>query len=195
MINYVGMKAEENGNKNNRQLPVGAYVAKILGARIVGKEPDQRLEIMLDVAEGPYTDFYMKKFQTATERGSNYEIRFKGILSLRIPNPENKNALYPESDIRRFNDMIYRVEKSNDGFHWDGDESRLTDLLVGISVQEAEMNGYRYTKPVRFEVADDVRQGLIKPMEPKRNPTTAPMVDQRSGMTVSQVPLPWDKPY
>lgn len=197
MIQYEGMKAQESGNNNRGQLPVGAYVAKVLGARVTGEEPDQRLEIMLDIAEGPFTDFYMNKFTAAKQRGSNYEIRYKGLMNMRIPNPENKNALYPESDIRRFNDMIYRFEKSNEGFHWDGDESRLADLLVGISVQEDEFNGNRFTKPVRFEVAQDVRDGLVKPMAPRweRNsdPTkSAPMVDQRSGMTVATEKLPWD---
>ena len=197
MIQYEGMKAQESGNNNRGQLPVGAYVAKVLGARVTGEEPDQRLEIMLDIAEGPFTDFYMNKFTAAKQRGSNYEIRYKGRMNLRIPNPENKNALYPESDIRRFNDMIYRFEKSNEGFHWDGDESRLADLLVGISVQEDEFNGNRFTKPVRFEVAQDVRDGLVKPMAPRweknSDPTkSAPMVDQRSGMTVATEKLPWD---
>ena len=197
MIQYEGMKAQESGNNNRGQLPVGAYVAKVLGARVTGEEPDQRLEIMLDIAEGPFTDFYMNKFTAAKQRGSNYEIRYKGLMNLRIPNPENKNALYPESDIRRFNDMIYRFEKSNEGFHWDGDESRLADLLVGISVQEDEFNGNRFTKPVRFEVAQDVRDGLVKPMAPRweknSDPTkSAPMVDQRSGMTVATEKLPWD---
>ena len=196
MINYQGMRAEESGN-NKRQLPVGAYVAKVLGARIEGEEPDQRLEVMIDIAEGPYKDYFMNKFTAAKQRGSNYTINYKGIVRLRIPNENNPKALYPESDVRRFNDAIYRFEKSNEGFHWDGDESRLADLLVGISVQEDEFNGNRFTKPVRFEVAQDVRDGLVKPMAPRweRNsdPTkSAPMVDQRSGMTVATEKLPWD---
>ena len=201
MIQYEGMKAEESGNKGNRQLPAGAYVAKVMGARVIGDKPDQQLEIMFDIAEGLYANFYMNKYTAAKEHGSNYEIKYKGLMRLRIPNPDNKKAMYPESDIRRFNDMIYRFEKSNDGFHWDGDESRLADLLVGISVQEDEFNGSKYTKPVRFEVVQDVRQGLIKTMEPRRrdngNPTNGPKMDQKSGMMkVDTVPLPWeDKPY
>ena len=196
MINYQGMRAEESGN-NKRQLPVGAYVAKVLGARIEGEEPDQRLEVMIDIAEGPYKDYFMNKFTAAKQRGSNYTINYKGIVRLRIPNENNPKALYPESDVRRFNDAIYRFEKSNEGFHWDGDESRLADLLVGISVQEDEFNGNRFTKPVRFEVAQDVRDGLVKPMAPRweknSDPTkSAPMVDQRSGMTVATEKLPWD---
>lgn len=200
MIKFEGMKAQESSGNKNRQLPAGPYVAKVMGARITGNEPDQRLEVMFDIEEGPYAGFFMNKFQNAKERGSNYEIRYKGIISLRIPNPDNPNAMYPESDIRRFNDMIYRFEKSNDGFHWDGDEGKLTGLTVGISVQEDEYNGNRFTKPVRFEVAQDVRDGLVKPMAPRwernGNPTNGPMKDQTSGMSIVTEKLPWDdKPY
>jgi hypothetical protein len=202
MIQYEGMKAAESSKgSGNSQLPVGAYVGKVLGARVTGKEPDQRLEIMLDVAEGKFTDFYMDKFTAAKQRNSKYEVRYKGIISFRIPNPKNKNAQYPESDKERFNDLIYRFQESNDGFVFDGDESKLTDLLIGFSVQEDEYNGNRFTKPARLEIVQQVRDGLISPMRPRwerngQDPTKAPMVDQRSGMqVVNTEALPWDKPY
>ena len=198
MIKYEGMEAKESSKGGNSQLPVGAYVAKVLGARVIGLAPDQQLEVMLDIAEGPYTDFYMNKFTAAKQRGSNYEIKYKGIMKFRIPNPNNKKALYPESDKERFNDLIYRFEASNDGFHWDGDENRLTDLLVGVSVQEDEYNGNKFTKPARLETAQAVRNGEVAPMRPKweknnTDPTPAPMVDQRSGMTIATEKLPWDQ--
>lgn len=196
MIKYEGMKAEEHSS-SNKQLPAGPYVAKVLGARIVGLAPDQQLEVMLDIEEGPFKGFFMNKFSAQKQRGSNYEVKYKGIIKLRIPNPNNKKAMYPESDKNRFNDMIWRFEKSNEGFHWDGDETRLTDLLIGISVQDDEYNGNRFTKPVRFETAQDVRDGLVSVMRPRwekdsPDPTSAPMVDQRSGMTISTEKLPWD---
>jgi hypothetical protein len=198
MIQYDGMKAQESSS-TVKQLPAGPYVAKVLGARVIGTEPDQQLEVMLDIAEGPFTDFYMNKFAAAKERGSNYEVRYKGLMKFRIPNPDNKNAMYPESDRRRFNDLIARFQNSNEGFVWDGDESRLTDLLVGVSVQEDEFNGNKFTKPVRLENAQDVRDGKVKTMAPKweksADPTKAPMVDQRSGMKVVKEKLPWDQDF
>jgi len=199
MIKFDGMKAEESHGNKVRQLPAGPYVAQILGAKIEGRAPDQQLAVMVDVSEGPFTGFYMEKYTQAKERNTDYEVKYKGIIRLRIPNPDNKRAMYPEADLRRFNDAIYRFQQSNPGvdlYNDDGlDESRLRGLTVGISVQEDTYNGNVFTKPVRFEIADDVRNGQVKTMDPRRrddgNPTTAPMVDQRSGMTVSQEPLPW----
>jgi hypothetical protein len=202
MIKYSGMKAEESGNGGSKQLPAGAYVAKVLGARIIGLEPDQQLEVMLDIVwPEEYKDFYMDKFTAQKQRGSNYEVKYKGIRRLRIPNPDNKKAMYPESDMRNFNDMIARFQNSNPGvelFNDNGfDESKLTDLIVGISVQDDEMNGNQYTKIARFENAEDVKAGNVTKMAPawekRRNPTRpAPVVDQKSGMQVVTGKLPWD---
>lgn len=187
MIKYEGMKSEESKGAV-KTLPAGPYVAKVLNTSIIGNEPDQQLAVIIDIWEGEFAGWYMTKFKADKEKGSNFEIKYKGVIRIRIPNPENTNARYPESDIRRFNDMIWRFEKSNDGFHWDGDETKLKGLLIGISVQEDTYNGKPFTKPVRFEIVDDVRQGKVKVMAPRQreeaseNPTNAPMMDQRSGM-------------
>ena len=206
MIRFDGMSAQESKGVVT-QLPAGPYVCKVLDARVEGKAPDQQLAVIIEVLEGEYAGFYMKKYQAQKEKRSNYEIKYKGVLRLRIPNPANKKAMYPESDKKRFSDMLWRFEKSNPGLHFDLenglDESQLKGLVIGISVQEDTYNGASFTKPVRFEIADDVREGKVKVMEPKQrddvDPTPAPMVDQRSQMQiVNTEPLPWDendKPY
>ena len=200
MIRYSGMEAKESSN-NSRQLPAGPYVCKVLNVRIEGKEPDQRLAVMIDISEGLYAGYWTTKYNAQKERGSNYDIKYKGIIRLRIPNPDNKNAQYPESDMRRFNDMIARFQNSNPGvelYSADGfDETRLKGLTVGVSVQEDSFNGAVFTRPVRFENADDVRNGLVKVMEPRKrddeNPTSGPMTDQQTGMAVVNTEkLPWD---
>ena len=173
MIKYDGMKSEEQQNNNVGQLPAGPYVAKVIDAKIEGTEPDQQLKIAVDVSEGPFEGFFMKKFNAQKASGSQYgEAKYKGVIKLRIPNPNNKNALYPDSDKRRFNDMLYRFEKSNPGAQLYGqngfDEQRLKGLTVGISMQDDEFNGNAFTRIARFEIADDVRQGLVKVMAPRK---------------------------
>ena len=188
MIKYDGMKSEE-AKSNIKYLPAGPYVAQVLKVSIEGNAPDQQLAVCMDILEGEYAGWFMKKFKSMqANQNSQYPVKFKGVLRLRIPNPANTKAQYPESDIRRFNDMIWRFEKSNDGFHWDGDEQKLVGKVIGISMQEDTYNGATFTKIARFEVADDVRDGKVSVMQPKNreeaqpDPTPAPMVDQRSGM-------------
>lgn len=207
MIKYDGMEAKESNGGFVKHLPVGAYVGIVKNARIEGKAPDQQLAIMLDVSEGDFAGFYTTKYLAAKERQSQYKVNYKGIIRLRIPNPDNKNAQYPETDKRKFNDLIAKLENSNEGvnlYSEDGfDETKLPGLTIGFSTQEDVYNGSTFTKIARLENAEDVRLGKVTPMEPRRrdeaNPTTpAPTMDQQSGMMqLNTVALPWDdqRPY
>lgn len=192
MINYAGMKAEES-RSNYGQLPAGVYLCNVLDARIEGAAPDQQLAVYVDVAEGEYKDFFQNKFAAAKDSNSKYgDPKYKGIYRLRIPNENNRNAKYPESDIRRMNDMIFRFEKSNPGFHWDGDEKKLKRLKVGINVYDDEYNGNAFTRIGRLEIYDDVKNGLVKPMKPPKKQNGAPTmadvpVDQQTGLPVVEM--------
>ena len=198
MINYAGMKAEESKSDNFGQLPVGAYVGKTLKTEITGSAPDQSLVIYMDVAEGEYESFFMKKFDAQKKAGSQYgEVKFKGTYRLRIPNPENKKAQYPETDMRRFNDMIAKYQNSNPGitlYDQNGfNEQRLKGLLVGFSTLEDSYNGSSFTRIGRLENVDDVRNGNVRPMEARRRNEAgdandsafiappAPTIDPQSG--------------
>lgn len=162
---FNGFKAEASTGKI-KQLPVGAYVAKIKKVFIDGQEPDQYIRLRVDVCEGPYENFFLNRFMQDKEH-SNYEPRYKGDYKIRIPNDNNTKAMYPESDLKRFNDMIYRIEQSNDGYHWDWNEKGLEGLLVGINMVESEFNGYKFTKIGRTEIVQDVRAGRVTAMEPR----------------------------
>ena len=202
MIRYSGMKAEEKSGKRNNQLPAGAYVCQVLDARIEGNAPDQRLAVLFEIAEGEYKGWYMRKYEAQKEHNTDpsRKINYKGVLRLRIPNPDNKMAQYPESDQRKFNDMIAKLQNGNpttefysdDGF----DETKMKGKFIGVIVIDDEYNGYQFTKPDEFANIDDVRNGTAKSSRKKdsqENPTTAPMMDQRSGMQkVNTEELPWD---
>ena len=127
--------------------------------------------------------------------GSQFgEAKYKGTYRLRIPNPQNPNAQYPESDVSRMNDMIFRFEKSNPGFHWDCDEKKLPGLIVGFRTQEDEYNGNVFTRIGSLATADDVRQGLVKGMSPRRRQVQQdPLMPTMPTIpTPSQIPKPVD---
>lgn len=181
---FNGFKSEASTGKI-KQLPVGAYVAKIKKVFIDGTEPDQYIRLRVDVCEGPFENFYFNRFMQDKDN-SKYEPKYKGDYKIRIPNENNKKALYPESDLKRFNDMIYRIEQSNPGYHWDWNEKGLEGLLVGINVVESEYNGYRFTKIGRTEIVQDVRAGRVTAMEPKApkgDADDSTFIDQQSGFT------------
>ena len=68
----------------------------------------------------------------------------------------------------RRSDAIWRIEKSNEGFHWDWDEKKLIGKVIGINMQEDEYNGNRFTRIGRLEVAQDVRSGIVGVMPPRK---------------------------
>lgn len=187
MINFAGMKAEESKSADFGQLPVGAYVGKCLKAEVTGSAPDQSLVLYLDVTEGEFANFFMNKFTAQKSSGSQYEVTYKGTYRLRIPNPDNKNAQYPETDLRRFNDMIAKFQNNNNGVVLYGpngfDEQKLKGLSIGFSTQEDKYNGNSFTRIGRLENIDEVRGGTVRVMQPRRrsgdaNDTMPPAVPQ-----------------
>lgn len=179
---FSGFKAEASGKKS-RMLPAGAYVAKIKSVAIIGDDPDQRLRLRVDVEEGPYARYFYKRYM-ADKENSRYEPKYKGDFFLRIPNDENTKAMYPETDLKRFNDAIYRIEQSNPGYHWDWDENGLVGLLVGINMQPGECNGFPFTKIGKLEIVSEVRAGKVQPMQAKEQKGDADdgtFIDKQSG--------------
>jgi len=153
--------------KGYPQLPAGPYVAKIMAAKVVGDEPDQTLIIRLDVAEGEWAGYYAKRYQHDSEReNSQYPAKYKGDFRLRVPNPNNKKAMYPERDKENFGDAIYKIQESNPGYDWDWNESGLKGLLVGINVQQGSYNGNQFTRIAKLEIVDEVRSGKVDTLPP-----------------------------
>lgn len=172
-------------SRGYEQLPAGAYVARIKAVKIDGQEPDQRLVLRLDIDEGPYKEYYTKRYMHDTKNSNGkYKVNYKGDFRIRIPNEDNKNARYPEQDLKNWGDFIAKIEMSNPGYEWDWEEQGLRGKLIGVSVQQGTYNGAMYTSPKRLEVVDDVRMGrvnMMEPMAPRSDASYDPPVDQSSG--------------
>lgn len=180
---FEGFRSEKSGAVSFGQLPTGAYVGKITSVKVEGQEPDQTLAIAVDVTEGEHAGYFSQRLKHDQENSSGkYEVKYKGVYRLRIPNAANTRAMYPESDLKRFNDAIWRIESSNPGYHWDWNEKGLVGRAVGFSMQEDEYNGNTFTRIGRFEVVDDVRAGSVPAMKPRK-----PRASTSAAVTTSSV--------
>ena len=166
MIQYEGMKSEAS-TAGYPMLPAGPYIAAIKAVKIDGTVPNQSLVLRLEIAEGEHKDYFSKRYAHDQQGNSKYAPRYRGDYRLRIPHP-NSSSPYPDSDKRRMNDAIYRIEGSNPDFHWDGDENKLVGKAVGISMQEGTYNDAPFTAIGRLEIVDDIRKGLITKMKPRK---------------------------
>ena len=167
MAKIPGFKSEAPA-KGFPMLPKGAYVAGISNIKIEGDKPDQRIVFRVDVIEGEHTGYFTKRYNHDRDAGGQYEVRYKGDYKIQIPDPANAKRQHPEWDLKKLNNTVWAIEQSNHGFHWDGDTDHIGQFkgkIVGINMQYGTYNGAGFTKIGKFEVAQDVRNGIVQPMK------------------------------
>ena len=185
---FEGFKSERSGG-SYPMLPVGAYVCEIKNVKIEGVDPDQQMVLRLEIVEGDYTNYYTNRYNFDVQRNASqqhYGTKYKGDFRLNIPNPANTKREHPEWDVSAFNNMVFCVESSNEGYKWNWDEKTLKGKKVGINVRAGTYNGNPYTTIGKLEPVDDVRKGLCKAMRPKADsnpPAVAAAPADPSGFT------------
>lgn len=165
---YQGFKAEASVGNAYPQLEPGPYIAAIRAVKLEGAEPDQTLILRMEVIEGPAAGYFTKRYAHDSANAGQYEAKYKGDFRLRVPNLDNQADQYPQTTLRRFQDAIYRIESSNPGYRWDWNEQGLIGKTVGISMQEGAFNDTVYTAIGRLETVDDIRQGRVGVMKPRK---------------------------
>ena len=175
-------------------LPAGAYVAVIKNVKVDGDEPDQQLVLRLEIIEGEWAGYYTKRYEHDTQNasGGGYKVKYKGDYRIQIPDERNTKRIHPEWDLRTLNNSIWCIEASNPGFHWDGEhEMDLKGKIVGINVRGGVYNMNPYTAIGRLEAADDVRNGVVKPMKPREDTANRPGGGQDGFTMVENEELPF----
>ncbi len=139
-------------------LPKGAYVIKLLSVKeeYNTDKGTSWLKIAFDIAEGEYKDFYKKVFDGNTKEDKKWPN--DAVLYITCPTDNSEQWL-----IDNFNKFMTAVEDSNEGFHWNWDESILKDKLVGAKFcneqSEYQNKIYDHTKAKWFINAQKVRDG------------------------------------
>ena len=139
------------------QLPKGAYVIKIMGAKEdTWPSGDGVIKIAFDIAEGEYKGFYQNQFDRNTNEDKKWPI--DGTYALNVPADGDQDYVFTN-----WNTFFADLEDSNNGFIFDGDIKKLKGKLIGgkFHIKQTEYNGsvYDHTKMRYTCVAEDVRQG------------------------------------
>lgn len=146
MINVNINNVEEAGNGSNLVAP-GGYIGKIVNVKNM---PDREgLVVELDIAEGEETGHFQKL---------NADMGFWALSSFRS---------YKTKALPFFKKFVKSVERSNEGYTWDGDEEKLIGKLVGMVLghEEYESNdGKIKTKVIvdSFDSIAKIRNGEFK---------------------------------
>ena len=140
------------------QLPKGAYVIKILDAKEEANKNNRgsHLKVAFDIAEGDYAGFYKRAFDNDTREDKKWNN--DAVIYLTCPSDGCEQYVTDN-----FNKFLTAVEDSNEGYHWNWDETTLKNKLVGAKfhIEQSEYNGtvYDHTKAKWFIAAQKVREG------------------------------------
>lgn len=155
------------------QLPAGNYVVVIKNVQYIqgAGEASDRIEMLVDVAEGEQANFFMNQYAASTDEDK----KWKGRASIWIPDGSGTDA--DKRSVRRFNEFAAYLANANPGYHWDWDETKLKGKKVGAAFRNEhniiEGREVSYTAFAWFLDADDVRSGKAKLAQEKfRNGAT-----------------------
>ena len=141
------------------QLPKGAYVIKITGAKEeTWPSGDSVLRIAFDIAEGEYKGFYQRQFDANTSADRKWPI--DAVFNLNIPTDSSEDYVWTN-----WNTFFADLEDSNAGFKFTGDLKKLKGKIVGglfhnkqtVSKKDGRVFDHivmKWTRP-----ADDIRSG------------------------------------
>lgn len=174
--NYEGQKAEKTVSVNH--LPAGGYVAKIVSAKVEDYQWGSVVVVAFDIAEGDFKGFFKKQF----DDNPNEDKKWRGVYRLTVP---DENSKYFDGNRRTFNNFIYAMEDSNPNYHYDCDEKKFKDKMIGILFRnrEWEMDGNTGWTTECGAVTDvaSIREGKFKPLKDKplkgKSTTTAPLTN------------------
>ena len=148
--------------QDRKQLPVGGYVMRIMGAEVKENRIGQYVQVSMDVAEGEFKDFFAEDYRS--QDGSQKPKVWHCNYLLNVPADDGS-----ERDgwtKRKFKTFTDSLEASNDGYHFDWDEKKFKGLLIGglFNLREWENNGYSGTSTNLAQVCsvEKIRSGKFK---------------------------------
>lgn len=125
MIKQFGDYATTQAYTDETGLPKGGYVCKILNAQVKDGSNGQYIQIAYDIAEGEFENYFKKLFDARKGEDKKWSTYF----FLNIPKDDGS-----EKDgwtKRTFKTFTNALEDSNEGYHFDWDESKFKNKLVG----------------------------------------------------------------
>lgn len=188
--NYEGQKAEKTVSVNH--LPAGGYVAKIVSAKVEDYQWGSVVVVAFDIAEGDFKGFFKKQF----DDNPNEDKKWRGVYRLTVP---DENSKYFDGNRRTFNNFIYAMEDSNPKYHYDCDEKKFKDKMIGVLFRnrEWEMDGNTGWTTECGAVTDvaSIREGKFKPLKDKplkgKSTTTAPLTNPSPADLIDDEDIPF----
>lgn len=155
-------------------LPAGGYVCRIMGVEetVSQTKNEPMIKISLDIAEGPYKDFFAKSYRA--DKRPNKKWSGNAVVNQLVYDPSGANTTN-----KGFKSFITAAEESNPNFktQW-GDAfcGCFKNKLVGVLFRREQFladDGSTpfATKAFMFRSADVIRKGVPVPADKLLNPS------------------------
>ena len=125
MIKQFGDFATTQAVSEGAALPKDGYVCKILNAQVKDGTKGQYLQIAYDIAEGQYKDYFKGLYDAKKDENKKWSTYF--FVNL----PKDDGSEKDGWTKRLFKTFTNALEDSNEGYHFDWDETKFKDKLIG----------------------------------------------------------------
>ena len=161
MIKQFNDYDKVQGYSEGAALPKGGYVLKILGVETCTNSQGQYLKIGCDIAEGEFEGYFAENYKA--QQGEDKKWRCNYLLSI----PKDDGSERDGWTKRSFKTFVEALEDSNEGYHFDWDETKFKGKLIGGLFNEREYmknNGEvgRATNLARVTTVEKIRNGSYK---------------------------------
>lgn len=161
MIKQFGDYATTQAISEGGALPKDGYVCKILNAQVKDGTNGQYLQIAYDIAEGQYKDYFKGLFDAKKDELKKWSTYF--FVNL----PKDDGSEKDGWTKRLFKTFTNALEDSNEGYHFDWDETKFKGKLIGglFHYEEYKRNDGkigRSTKMRNVCSVEKVRSGNFK---------------------------------
>lgn len=173
-----------------QQLPKGAYVLRIMNAEEKQNDNGKYIEVSCDVEEGEFKGFFLDDYKNQQREDKKWHCKYL------LNEPKDDGSERDGWTKRRFKTFTEALEESNDGYHWDWDETKWKNKLIGglFNIRQYEVNGEvrEATNLAQLCSVEKVRSGKYKlPKDKLIESKPAEVTASSDFMTVPETELPW----
>ena len=140
------------------KLPKGGYVIQIKGVETRTNSNGEYLFISGDIYEGDYMQFFTREYRNQQSEDKKWHCNY--LLNI----PKDDGSEQDAWTKRRFKTFTEALEDSNDGYHFDWDETKFKGKLIGGLFNEREFETQqgqirRATNWAGVTSVDKIREG------------------------------------
>lgn len=135
MIKKFNDYEQTKGYSDSQQLPRGGYVCKIIGAKPIETKFGQSIKVAFDIAEGEYAGYYQEKYDAKRDEDK----KWPGTFLLNVPTDDGSQQ--DGWTKRKFKTFTTALEDSNPGYHFDWDEQKFINKMIGFVFNYREYIG------------------------------------------------------